>query len=272
MKTMWAALLALVLVGHGGAALAQDRARTLADIRQELTVLNVEIQRLRRELSTTGSPQVNTGGASTLERIASIEAELQRLTGAVERLEFRVDSVVRDGTNRIGDLEFRLVELEGGDISTLGETSTLGGEAPAPVQGGAAPAAGPQLAEPERADFEAATALLSAGDYAEAAAAFAAFNTNYPGSPLAAAADLARGEALAGLGDTRESARAYLSAFSVDQTGPTAPEALFRLGRALGQLGQTTEACQTLAEVPARFAGTDAAASAEAERSRIGCV
>ena len=33
---------------------AQDRAQTLADIRQELSVLWVEIQSLKRELSTTG--------------------------------------------------------------------------------------------------------------------------------------------------------------------------------------------------------------------------
>mgnify|MGYP000635975959 CR=1 FL=1 len=35
------------------AAQAQD-AQTLADVRQELTILNVEVQKLRRELSTTG--------------------------------------------------------------------------------------------------------------------------------------------------------------------------------------------------------------------------
>ena len=270
MRRVWAAVFALVLMVPG-AVVAQDRAQTLADIRQELTVLNVEVQRLRRELSTTGAPQVNTGGATTLDRIGAIESELQRLTGTVERLEFRIDSIVRDGTNRIGDLEFRLVELEGGDISALGDTPTLGGDAPDTPTPPVVADAGPQLAEPERADFEAASALLADGAFAEAEAAFAAFNRNYPGSPLASAATLARGEALAGLGDTRESARAYLAAFTTDQTGPTAPEALFRLGRALGQLGQTTEACQTLAEVSVRFGSSAAALSAEDERTRIGC-
>ncbi|MEL7099741.1 MAG: tol-pal system protein YbgF [Pseudomonadota bacterium] len=271
MRGLFGVLCALAL-GLPCAGQAQDRARTLADIRQELTVLNVEVQRMRRELSTTGAPQVNTGGGSVLDRIAAIEAELQRLTGATERLEFRIDSIVRDGTNRIGDLEFRLVELEGGDVSTLGQTSTLGGETPAPAApSGPAPNAGPQLAEPERADFESATKALADGAFAEAAEAFAVFNANYPDSPLEAAAHLGRGEALAGLGDTRESARAYLAAFSADQTGQTAPEALFRLGRALGQLGQTAEACATLGEVPARFVGTTSAQSAMAERARIGC-
>ncbi|MEL6211658.1 MAG: tol-pal system protein YbgF, partial [Pseudomonadota bacterium] len=157
--------------------------------------------------------------------------------------------------------------------STLGQTSTLGGTAPAPaVAPTQTPNAGPQLAEPERSDFDAATTALADGAFAEAADAFARFNSAYPDSPLEAAAHLGRGEALAGLGDTRESARAYLAAFTADQTGQTAPEALFRLGRALGQLGQTTEACATLGEVPARFAGTSAAAAAADERARIGCL
>ena len=106
---------------------AQDD-QTLADIRQELTMLYVEVQRLRRELSTTGSAGIQTGGDTVLERMSVIESELQRLTSKTEQLEFRVNRIVEDGTNRIGDLEFRLVELEGGDIGALGETTTLGGD------------------------------------------------------------------------------------------------------------------------------------------------
>ncbi len=112
------------------AALAAQEDRTLADIRQDLTVLNVEMQKLKRELSTTGGPQVATGGSSLPDWVQAIEAELQRLTALTERLQFRIDSIVEDGTRRIGDLEFRLVELEGGDVSQLGETSTLGGVPP----------------------------------------------------------------------------------------------------------------------------------------------
>lgn len=261
------------------AAPAQDD-QTLADIRQELTVLYVDVQRLKRELSTTGSPSVVTGGASVLERIDTIERELQRLTSRTEQLEFRVNRIVEDGTNRIGDLEFRLVELEGGDISALGETTTLGGpvdpatiQSTLPVTAAPAPATpdGSQLAIGEEDDFKRAQDALADGRYQEAAAQFATFSQNYPGGPLAAGADLGRGEALEGLGDTREAARAYLDSFSADPDGPVAAQALFRLGRSLGNLGQTSEACVTLSEVGIRFPTDPATAQAEEARRSLAC-
>ena len=113
------ACVAICLLPMSG--IAQDRAQTLADIRQDLTILYVEIQRLKGELSTTQGPSVSVAAGSVLERVQNIETELQRLTALSEELQFRVERVVQDGTNRVGDLEFRLVELEGGDISTLGE-------------------------------------------------------------------------------------------------------------------------------------------------------
>ena len=263
-------------------ATAQN-AQTLADIRQELTVLYVEMQRLKRELSTTGGPSVATAGDTTLDRLNAMERELQRLTSQTEQLDFRVNRIVEDGTNRIGDLEFRLVELEGGDIGSLGETSTLGGDTGAAISttGGAAPqtsepstnglAAGTQLAVGEEDDFKAAQAALAEERYSDAADQFAAFSQNYPGGPLAAGADLGRGEALEALGDQREAARAYLNSFSLDPEGPVAPQSLFRLGRALGGLNQVTEACVTLSEVGIRFPGNPAVAEADEAKRALAC-
>jgi tol-pal system protein YbgF len=270
------AVTALVLLAPIGAK-AQD-SQTLADIRQELTVLNVEVQRLKREMSTTGGPSVNVTGTSVLDRISGIEAELQRLTAQTEQLDFRIKRVVEDGTNRIGDLEFRLVELEGGDVSKLGETSTLGGveATPPPVTGlgTGGPAAQPpatELAIGEESDFNAASTALSDGDNAGAAQKFAAFIDAYPGSPLAAQANLQLGRAHDNLGDTRAAARAYLASFTADSTGPDAPEALFQLGAGLGRLGQVEQACVTLGEVGARFPLAEATTRARAEMAALGC-
>lgn len=274
-----AAIFAALCLSVSVPALAQDRTQTLADIRQELTVLFVEVQKLKRELSTTAAPQVGTGGTSVLERVAAMEAELQRLTSLTERLENRVDRIVTDGTNRIGDLEFRLVELEGGDLSKLGETTTLGGPAEAGAgtgtgsgaETGGTQSAQAELAVGEAADFKSATTALEAGEFQKAAALFAGFNDAYPGSPLAAQAELNRGKALDGLGDTREAARAYLASFSADTNGPTAASALFELGAALGRLGQTEQACITLTEVGVRFPSDPSTAQAREEMGKLGC-
>ena len=111
------ACVAICLLPMSG--IAQDRAQTLADIRQDLNVLYVEIQRLKGELSTTQGPSVSVAAGSVLERVQNIETELQRLTALSEELQFRVERVVQDGTNRVGDLEFRLVELEGAIFQPL---------------------------------------------------------------------------------------------------------------------------------------------------------
>lgn len=264
----------LALAGPGQ---AQESDQTLADIRQELNILFVEVQRLKRELSTTGSPSVELGGSTVLDRVAAIEAELQRLTAQTEQLQNRVNRVVSDGTNRIGDLEFRLVELEGGDVSQLGETTTLGGDS---AETGTAAAPGvatepapatTELAVGEESDFNRAVQALSDGNHQAAAEQFAAFNQTYPGSPLAQAAEFNRGKAYDGLGNTREAARAYLAAFSADSTGAQAPDALFELGAALGRLGQTEQACITLGEVGVRFPASEAVTSAQEEMTRLNC-
>ena len=257
------------------AGMAQGQQESLADIRQELTVLWVELQKLRKELNTTGSASGIAQG-STLDRVTAIESELQRLTAKTEELEFRIDRVVQDGTNQIGDLEFRLCELEEAcDIGALGDTPTLGGgsaptvASPIPTQ----PAdTGPELALGERSAYDAATAMLDQGDPVEAERMFAEFKQNYPGSPLTAAAELGRGRALQEMGDTREAARSFLASFTNDQTGPTAPSALYSLGVMLGQLGQTSEACVTLGEVSNRFPGeAELGAAALDEQAALGC-
>lgn len=255
------------------AAYAQDQ--SLADIRQQLTVLYVDIQNLRTELSTTGGLTQGTAGNTPLDRLNAIEAQLQRLTSKTEELEFRVNRITQDGTNRIGDLEFRLCELEEAcDIATLGDTPSLGGvdnEANVPVATPALADTGPALAVGEADDYKRAQEALASGDFRSAADQLAAFGATYPGSPIAADAALLRGEALENLGEMTEAARAYLSAFSTNPTGGKAPDALFKLGASLGTLGQTQDACVTLGEVGVRFPSSPVVADARAAMQGFGC-
>jgi tol-pal system protein YbgF len=252
-------------------AFAQDRTQSLADIRQEIVSLNATLAGLKSELVATGASGAPVSG-SILQRVDAIEAALAGLTSKTEGLEFRLNEVVKDGTNRLGDLEFRLIELEGGDLSSVGQAPTLGGGAAPQV---AAPAVPQQpsgsLATNEQADFDRAKGVLGQGDFRAAADLFAAFAETYTGGPLTLEAHFSRGEALSQLGETSNAARAWLEAFSGDPAGLRAPEALFKVGQALGTLGQGPEACVTLQEVGTRFPGSQPAADAALAAQGFGC-
>lgn len=250
------------------------QADSLADIRQELAALYGSITGLRGELAASGQLSTGISGNTPLERLDAIEAALQRLTSRTEELEFRINRVTTDGTNRIGDLEFRLCELEPGcDIGMLGDTPSLGGvdnAASIPQPSQSLPT-GPEMTAGEQQDYRRAQEALAQGDFRGAADLFAAYVAAWPGSPMTSEALYHRGEALEGLGQISEAARAWLDSFSGTPDGPVAPDALLKLGTALGAMGQGADACVTLGEVGLRFPTHPAAAQAQSERTRLGC-
>ena len=256
-------------------AFAQDRAATLADVRAQLGQLAGEFNSLKSELVAGGS-RANVGGGDALQRMDAIEAELSRLTARAEEIELRLNRVVADGTNRLGDIEFRLCELsEGCDPMNLSQTSVLGGgssAAPAPAAT-TAPSGGnaPQLAIAEQEDFDRAKGVLGQGDFRGAATLFETYAQSYPGGPLIPEAHYLRGDALAQLGDTANAGRAYLEAYSSNPQGTRAPDALLRLGQVLADLGQTPEACLTLAQVGVEYPAAPAAAPAQAAMQGLAC-
>lgn len=269
--------LSLILALLPFSAVAQDRTQTLADIRSELAALAAEFNALKAELVSSGAASSGAAGGDALQRMDTIEAELARLTARTEAVELTLNRVVADGTNRIGDIEYRLCEVtEGCDPANLGVTSVLGGDAgeavaasvvtdPAPATGGA------ELAVSEQADFDRAKEVLASGDFRGAEALFATFAQSYPGGPLTQEAQYLRAEALTSLGETSNAARAYLDAFSAAPDGPFAPDALLKLGQGLGTLGQVPEACVTLGEVGLRYPGSMAATQASVAMQGLGC-
>lgn len=270
---MMRGLVLSLALGLAAPAFGQD-AQSLADIRAELSQLSSQLQGLRSELVSSGAQGLQSaGGASALERMNTMEAALSRLTSQAEALENRINRVVSDGSNRLGDLEFRLCELEPGcDISAIGQGTPLGGGTPAaPAANATRPAAGPSLAMNEQADFDRARGVLGQGDFRGAADLFAAFAQTYPGGPLTGDAMFLRGEALKQAGDVPGAARAWLDAFSAEPEGPRAADNLLMLGRSLGDLGQQVEACATFAEVGYRFPSAPATTEARGEMQRLGC-
>ncbi len=253
---------------------AQDRAQSLADIRQSLEVMNFEIQQLRTELSTTQGATANAGEGPALIRVDALELELRRLTGDVEKMQFDIERIVQDGTNRIADLEFRLVELEGGDLSALGKTSTLGGLDAGPDAHRAVAAqtgGGAELAVAEQEDFNAALQRFNDGDFVNSSDRFLSFIDTYPGGPLTGEAYFWRGESLSALADWKNAARSYLESFSGSPLNAKAPDAFYKLGVSLGKLSQFDAACQTLGELSRRYPAAPVVSDANTQMQTLGC-
>jgi tol-pal system protein YbgF len=270
------AILATLMLALAAVAAAPAGAQTLADIKAELTVLDGQIEQLRDELVRRGAARgLPADPATALTRLDQLEAELRRLTDRVDVLTNDIRRIVDDATNRVGDIEFRLTELEGGDTSAPVKPAPLGGgltgPRPRPVAPAAATGAGGQLAVTEQSDFDAAKAAAEAGDNAKAAQLFAEFLATYPSGPLSTEAQFRRGEALAAQGDWRGAARSYLDAFSGAPQGPLAPRAMYRLAVSLAEIGQTEEACLTLAEVDIRYPASEVAADVAARKQALRC-
>ncbi|HVH02522.1 MAG TPA: tetratricopeptide repeat protein [Amaricoccus sp.] len=271
------ALLATCLVLCAAAVPAGAQQQNLADVKAELGVLDDQVEQLRDALVRQGPGRgLPSDPATALTRLDQLEAELRRLTDRVDVLTNDVRRIVDDATNRVGDIEFRLTELEGGDTVAVAKPEPLGGGVtgprprPAPA-GGREAAPGTPLVATEKTDFDAAVAAADSGDNAKAAELFGTFLANYPGGPLSTEAQLRRGEALAAGADWRGAARSYLDAFSGAPQGPLAPRALYRLAIALGELGQVEEACLTLTEVDTRYPGSELAGEVASQRATLRC-
>ena len=262
-------------------ALAQEPApsgRTLADLRADLRAVGAELRGLRAELNASGAEGFRAaGGDSAIDRMNALEREITRLTGETERLKHRIDGVVRDGTNRIGDIEFRLCEMEEGcDLGalttpSLGEADAGGGLLQ-PSLGSPAPAASddPLTAE-ERADLDLAREAMQAGDFTRAAELFGRFAQTHAGSPAAAEALFLKGAALDSANDPKGATAAWLQAFAAAPAGPRAADTLLGLSRVSAAGRPPSEGCIYLAELTTRFPATPQAEEAARRMVSAGC-
>lgn len=257
-KRVYGVVVALALVGP-----VHAQQLTLEDVRGDLAVLSLELEALRGELTASGNSTLSArDAASALVRIDEVSADLRAALGRVEALEIKVRQVIEDGTRRVGDIEFRLTELEGGDTTLVNAPTPLGGTE-----------SQSDIITTERQSFNAAKKALEEGDGASAASLLAAFLGSFPDGPLTSEARFLQGEALVMQGDYQNAARAYLSGFSGAPDSTFAPLSLFGLSVSLYELGQRDQACLTLAEIQIRYAdiSDDFARSILAQRGAMSC-
>lgn len=272
---------------------------TLAIMKLRLRALAADLQTLRAELLASGPAGfAAAGGDNAIDRMNAIETQLAALTNQTESLTNQIKRIVADGTNRIGDIEFRLCEQDPGcDLGAL-MTAELGGNTPRQIVApnstpdpDAAPSSTPVITatplpppettapespanpetQAERADFDAAKSALDRGDLTLAADLFGQVARRHSGGPLTAEALFLRGAALSASGQNALAAEAWLEAFSADPNGKQAPATLMALSRAMATDADPREACPWLDELQSRFpSGAEAQEAATAARA-AGC-
>lgn len=256
-----AASAGLVMAVAGGAAAQSVDRYDYLQLKKQVKSLDAEVSRLR-------------GAGAVGSRINTVEDEIQRLTSEIERLQYDQRRHEEESAKKLLDLEYRIIELEGGDPSILfNDDGKQGALAP----GGAAPVAPPPSQQSaggggDRAPLDAAVAAFNAGDMAEAEDRLSDFLSRNPGGPLAAEAHYHFGKVYLRTGRFQDAAKHFLDGATLSPNSPSAPDSLFQLGVTLGVLGKTDVACSTLREVGVRYPGlTGLTERASVERSRLGC-
>lgn len=101
-----------------------------------------EIQSQLDDASAAGGGGV--AGVLSNSPISNLREEVGQLRATVEQLQYQVRQIGEEAARRFSAIQFRLTELEGGDISTLQPVPPLGQEAPAQPPARGAGAAGGQ--------------------------------------------------------------------------------------------------------------------------------
>ena len=247
----------------GAFAFAQDDkpARTLADMKLELSFLSSQMDGLRNELLESNAALSQSNSGDALNRVAIIEQEIRLLTGQLEELEHRVGRLLSETEASIANLNARISTLEGVPATTADNTTQSSGNI----------ADGLELTVGEREGFRAAKAMLDSGKFGDAQKAFGDFVETYPGGPLTAYAHLYRGHSFAGLENWKQAGVSYLASFSAAPRNQPGAEALFGLADSLGKLGKTAQACASLNELPARFEQSPFVSEAAALSESLSC-
>lgn len=213
-------------------------------------------------LPLAAAPQA--GNVELLNQITALRAELQALRAHMEELQRELEVQQGQARSQYLDLDSRLLRLEGGTPAAPPATIEV------PADSGSAEAAPPDtIVEPapapsgnEQADYLAAFDELKRGDYVASASAFESFLVRHPRGTYAP-------NALYWLGESYYVTQNYDLAEQqfqavVDQFPhhDKAAGALLKVGLSQYGQGAVEAAAATLAEVMARYPGTDVARTA----------
>ena len=216
-------------------------------LRLELTLIGSQIEDLRLGLL---SPEVRSLAPSdagiALLRLDALEAKLRSTVGRVEAIEFHLQILSKDATNRMIEFGSKLEQLE--KRNTMSDRKL-------PQQNGEVEKVEKYQGEVsnETLAFDKALLSFTSKDFGSALEQFESFNSLYPQSINIDESFYRLGQTNMALKDAKQAANAFLESFSQVPSGPFAWKSLLGLAIALGDLGQLEQGCLTLGELKSRF-------------------
>ncbi len=235
--------------------------------------LEQRVERLERIVNGPGM-------ADMYSQIQSLQRQIQQLNGRQDELQHQLEDLQRRQRDLYLDIDQRLrrLELQSGAAGAAPPGAAGAGASPGAAPGAAVPGTSPGAAAGAAAtgaqlqaqtDYENALALLRAGKFPQADAAFRAFLKAHPQSVYAANAEYWLGEANY---VTRNFAPALKAFQAVVQRYPRSakvPDALLKIGYIQYEQKDWKGARKTLTEVIARYPDSAAARLAEQRRQRM---
>ncbi len=223
------------------------------ELDERITVLEERTEQVERKLD-------NKSLIELMQRIESLQQEVQELRGETERNAYELDEINRRQKELFLNIDQRLQRLESGEGSTGGDAANIPG-ATVPAQA-ATSATG---ADAYRKSFD----LLKKGQYDQSIQAFRRFLNDYPQSPYAANAQYWLAEA----NYVRRSYDAALvefkKAINLYPQSPKIPDALLKLGFTHYELKQWQKARKVLTSVQSKYPKTKVAGLAKERLARM---
>lgn len=213
-----------------------------------------EARRAINEMRKAQNERIETLSRAQLELVGQLDvlrAELARLRGQVETLQFGQETTNKRQQDYYIDLDSRVRKIE-----TRPEPVAA---APLPAAEAPAPKSDP-LAETR--DYEAALNLFKGSKFKEAGSAFETFVTLYPASELTPSAQFWLGNAHYAQRDCKKAIEAQTLLLSLWPEHARAPDALLAIATCRQELGDSKGARTALERIVASHAGTPAAKTA----------
>jgi len=263
----WIVTVAMVLAWPSlGPALAQVESREGIALQNQILELRREVQALRDAVARGGSgggsslgsasrPPVSSGGgtteltASLVDRVQQLEEEVRRLRGRTDEAGFALQRATEEQKKALGDLDFRVQELENKGGGSRPSAPQPQGQLQAPAAQRPAQAA-PRTPE---AALREGNAALARRDYAAAEAAAREVIAARGQNPRAYDARFLLAEALFGKRDYQQAALTYDDTYRRSRNGSKAQDSLLGLANSFIAINEKRSACDTLNQLRSEF-------------------